>query len=274
MLRPCKLTGLESSYARPLRVALTALLALGLGACATSAAKNDIAKPEDPWEHWNRGVQNFNDKLDKYAFQPVARGYRWITPSWVDMGVTNFFSNLDDIGVFVNDFLQFKFAQGGQDMGRFMINTVAGVGGFVDVAKEVDLTKHKEDFDQTLAVWGVPSGPYLVLPFFGSSSPRHVFGLIGDSATNPVNFVAPMAVPLGSSVLRAVDMRGDFLSVGKVAEEAATDRYEFLRNAYFQERNYQVYDGNPPMDEEFERELEAEEAAATPAGSGSAGKGE
>jgi phospholipid-binding lipoprotein MlaA len=255
MYSPLKKPGSTTPCARSIRAPLVAVLAFGLGACATAT---NPPKPSDPWENWNRRVQSFNDTLDDYALKPIARGYRWITPSWVDLGVSNFFSNLDDVGVFVNDFLQFKFAQGGRDAGRFVINSVAGVGGFIDVASEVDLTKHKEDFDQTLAVWGVPSGPYVVLPLFGPSTPRHVLGLVGDSATNPVNFIAPMAIPLGSGALNAVDKRADFLSASKVAEEAATDPYEFIRNAYFQERNYQIHDGNPPEDEEFERELEAE----------------
>jgi phospholipid-binding lipoprotein MlaA len=245
-------TQMRLRHPRTTRPALSIVLALGLAACAETAVKN----PQDPWEDMNRSIQDFNDGLDDYVMKPIAEGYQWITPSVVDTGITNFFSNIDDIGVFVNDFLQFKWEQGGQDFGRFLVNSVAGIGGFVDVASELDLPKHKEDFDQTLAVWGVPAGPYLVLPVFGPGSPRHVLGLVGDSATNPINFVAPMAVPLITGTLNATDKRADFLSASKIADQAATDRYQFIRNAYIQERNYQIHDGNPPLDEDLEKELD------------------
>lgn len=238
----------------PAHDAVWAVLLIGsLTACSSEPTTNAM----DPWEDTNRSVQSFNDGVDDYVMKPVAEGYHWITPTVVDTGVTNFFSNIDDIGVFLNDFLQAKWMQGGQDAGRFFVNTVAGVGGFVDVASELDLPKHKEDFDQTLGVWGVPAGPYLVLPFFGPGSPRHVFGRLGDSATNPVNYVTPGLVPFLTGALSATDQRADLLSTGKIAEQAATDRYEFIRNAYLQERNYQIHDGDVPLDEEIQKELDA-----------------
>jgi phospholipid-binding lipoprotein MlaA len=239
------------------RAALVGLLAFSLTACAT-APKTD---PKDPWEDWNRDVQSFNDQVDQYVMEPVAKGYQWITPEFVDRGVTNFFSNIDDIAVFLNDFLQFKPAQGGQDVGRFLINSVAGLGGLFDVATYVDLPKHKEDFDQTLAVWGVPSGPYLVLPFLGPSTPRGLGGLVGDTTTNPLNYIAPMAVPFLTGTLHVTDQRADLQSASKIVDVAAQDRYAFIRNAYFQERADKIYDGNPPLDEELakeEREMDAE----------------
>ncbi|HUL13431.1 MAG TPA: VacJ family lipoprotein [Methylococcaceae bacterium] len=232
------------------RAALVTLLAFGLTACAT-ATKTD---PRDPWEDWNRDAQGFNDQLDEYVIKPVAKGYKWVAPEFVDRGVTNFFSNIDDIGVFLNDFLQFKPAQGGRDAGRFVINSVAGLGGFFDVATYLDLPKHKEDFDQTLAVWGVPSGPYLVVPFLGPNTPRGLGGLAGDTATNPLNYIAPMAIPFLTGTLNVTDQRADLESTSKIVDAAAADRYAFIRNAYFQERAYKIYDGNPPLDEELEKE--------------------
>ena len=229
--------------------AVVALLSLGLVSCATAPTTD----PRDPWEGWNRDVQGFNDDLDHYVLKPVARGYKWITPSFVDQGVTNFYSNLNDISVLLNDFLQFKPLQGGEDTGRFLINTVAGVGGFFDVASYLGLPKHKEDFDQTMAVWGVPSGPYLVLPIFGPSTPRGVGGLIGDSATNPINYFAPMVVPFVSGTLNLTDQKADHESDSKILDAAAQDRYEFIRNAYFQERADKIFDGNPPLDPEIEK---------------------
>ncbi len=232
---------------KKLMTQLGCLVLLGmLAGCAT------IAKdPQDPLEGWNRGVQTFNDNLDDYAMKPVARGYRWITPSFVDRGVTNFFSNINDIGVTLNDLLQFKIAQTGLDGSRFIVNTIAGVGGLIDVADMIDLPKHNEDFDQTLGVWGVPTGPYLVLPLFGPSSPRGVGGLIGDAAMNPISYVDSGIITGGLFAVNAADQRADNLSTEKIATEAAIDRYAFFKSAYFQHREYLIHDGNVPEGEDF-----------------------
>ena len=208
----------------------------------------NVKNPQDPYEDWNRGVQSFNDNLDDLAMKPVAKAYRWITPSFVDRGITNFFSNINDIGVTINDLLQFKMAQTGLDGSRFIVNTIAGVAGFVDVAAMIDLPKHNEDFDQTLGVWGVPTGPYLVLPFFGPSSPRGVGGMIGDAAMNPISYVDCGFITGGLFALNAADQRADNLSTERIATEAAIDRYEFFKSSYFQQRNYLVKDGNMPED--------------------------
>jgi len=234
---------------------LGCLVLLGiLEACATTAKD-----PQDPLEGWNRGVQTFNDKLDEYAMKPIAKGYQWITPSFVDTGVSNFFSNINDIGVTINDLLQFKIEQTGMDGSRFIVNTVAGVAGFVDVAAMIDLPKHNEDFDQTMGVWGIPSGPYLVLPFFGPSSPRGVGGLIGDAAMNPISYLDSGVVSSGLFGVNAVDLRADNLANEKVATEAALDRYAFFKSAYFQQRKYLIYDGNVPEEESDLLELDEED---------------
>ncbi|MCI0667707.1 MAG: VacJ family lipoprotein, partial [Methylococcaceae bacterium] len=146
-----------------------------LSGCATTTTPD----PRDPWEGWNRGVQSFNDTADDYVVKPVAEGYQWITPSFVDQGVTNFFNNIGDITVTINDFLQFKFGQGSEDFTRFLINTTLGVVGFVDVGTMLEFERHNEDFGQTLGAWGMPTGPYLVLPLLGPSTPREAFGLVG-----------------------------------------------------------------------------------------------
>lgn len=225
-----------------------------MSGCATTNNTND------PLEGWNRGVQSFNDKFDDYAMKPVAKGYQWIMPEFADEGVTNFFSNINDIAVTINDLLQFKLAQTGLDGSRFLVNTTAGVGGLIDVASMIDLPKHHEDFDQTLGVWGVPVGPYLVLPLLGPSSPRGVAGLVGDAAANPATYVGFSAFPgmsdaveagisSGMYVINGIDKRADNLATEKVVSEAAVDRYEFIKNAYFQRRNYLVNDGNVPEGE-------------------------
>lgn len=226
---------------------------VALGGCATVRSPD----PKDPWESWNRSVQSFNDTLDDYLMKPVAKGYQWITPDFVDQGVTNFFSNIDDIGVCANDLLQGKFMQSGMDGARFLVNTTAGVAGLIDVGSMIDLPKHNEDFDQTLGVWGVPTGPYLVLPLFGPSSPRGVFGLVGDAAMNPFTYVGfylnpewlGAAVSMGSGAVKVIDARADLLGMEKIATEAALDRYQFFRDAYLSNRNYLVNDGNVPEDD-------------------------
>ena len=229
---------------------LASVTLLGSLVACTGAVKDE----RDPLENWNRGVQSFNDHADEYVFRPLATGYRWITPYFVNEGVSNLFSNINDIGVTVNDLLQFKLTQTGLDGSRFLINSVAGVGGLVDVAEMLDLPKHKEDFDQTLGVWGVPMGPYVVLPFLGSSSPRAITGRLGDAAMNPVNYVGmgvlglnsgttASAISSGSFALKTLDARADHLGAEKVLNEDTDDRYEFLKNAYFQQRDYLVNDG-------------------------------
>ncbi|MGZ5054090.1 MAG: MlaA family lipoprotein [Methylobacter sp.] len=242
---------------RKLVAQLGCLVLLGiLEGCATT-----VKDPQDPWEGWNRGVQIFNDKFDDYAMKPIAEGYQWITPSFVDLGVSNFFSNINDIAVTINDLLQFKIEQTGMDGSRFIVNTVAGIAGFIDVAATMDLPKHNEDFDQTLGVWGIPTGPYLVLPFLGSSSPRGVGGLIGDGAMNPISYLIGSGVAGGLYVFNGVDLRADNLTNEKVASEAAVDRYSFFKSAYFQQRKYLIHDGNMPeesnlldIDEDVEKE--------------------
>ncbi len=241
----------KTAYMFKLKASVLVCLALSVAACAT-ANKSD---PRDPWEGWNRGVQSFNDGLDDYFMKPIAKGYQKVTPEFVDRGVTNFFSNVEDIAVVINDLLQFKLMQTGQDTGRFLVNTVMGLGGLVDVASKLDLPKHNEDLDQTLAVWGLPSGPYFVVPLVGPSTPRGVFGLAGDTAVNPLNWIVPATVPYSTGALHTIDTRADLLSATKIVDEASVDRYEFIRNAYFQDRNYKIYDGNPPPSSE-EAELE------------------
>lgn len=238
------------------------VLPLLLNACATSP--QTAPDPRDPWEGWNRSVQSFNDDLDEYAMKPIAKGYRWVMPSFADKAVSNFFSNIDDIGVTINDFLQGKFAQSGQDASRFLVNTTAGIAGLIDVASMIDLNKHKEDFDQTLGVWGVPTGPYMVLPFFGPSTSRGIGGLMGDAAMNPISYVGTPIVSGGLFVLNATDVRADYLGLEKVATEAALDRYQFFRDSYFSQRRYLVLDGNVPeddIDDGFLLELDEEEEA-------------
>ncbi len=253
-----------STGTRTLPIPVLLILTL-LSGCA-SAPSSEV-KESDSLEGWNRGTQSFNDTLDDNILKPVARGYQKITPQPVDESITNFFSNINDIGITVNDLFQLKLLQGGMDLSRFLINTTVGVAGFFDVAQKINLPKHNEDFGQTLGFWGVPSGSYLVLPFFGPSSPRDTVGLVGDALLNPLTYVsvfggaAVNAATAGSKVLDVTDTRSDMLSSEKVLDEAAVDRYDFIKNAYQQRRQYLIHDGNPPeedVDDLFQDELSQE----------------
>lgn len=231
-------------------ILIAIILPLVFSGCTTI----EIADPGDPWENVNRNIQSFNDGLDDYAMKPVAKGYRWIMPGFVDTAVTNVFSNIDDIGVTINDSLQGKFKQAGMDAARFIVNTIAGVAGLIDVASMIDLPKHDEDFGQTLGYWGVPTGPYMVLPFFGPSSPRGIGGLVGDAAMNPISYLG-LAVPYVSSgifAVNAIDKRADNLGTEKIATEASVfGRYEFFRDAYIAKRKSLVLDGNITEDDDL-----------------------
>jgi len=220
--------------------------------------------PDDPWEDWNRSTQNFNDGVDDYVLNPLATGYIFITPQPVDTGITNFFSNIDDVSVTINNLLQAKFVNACSDFARFLINTTAGVGGFIDVATMIDLTKHNEDFGQTLAVWGVPQGPYLVLPFAGPSSPRGTGGLVGDVLLDPITYtvfgnVTVRVIGTAAKLVRAVDQRAGFKSTVSFLDEAAFDRYSFIKNSYLQNREYLIMDGNVPDKEPFDPFIDYEE---------------
>lgn len=229
----------------------TCVISSLLSGCATSTASYSKS---DPWEGWNRDVHDFNKDFDDTILKPLAKGYQDVTPNPVDESITNIFSNINDIGVTINDFLQFKFVQGGMDASRFLVNTTVGLVGIFDVAKLIDLPKHDEDFGQTLGVWGVPSGNYMVLPFIGGSSPRDALGLLGDALFNPLTYVsffggfAANAASAAATGVDVTDSRSDLMQSEKIIDEASVDRYDFVKNAYIQRRDYLVYDGNPPED--------------------------
>jgi len=221
--------------------------AAALGGCAS-------ASPGDPFEPVNRAVFRFNDVLDENVSQPVARGYQAVLPELVRAGVTNFFSNLGDVWIGVNDLLQGKVYETASDVMRISMNTVLGLGGLLDVASSAQLQKHDEDFGQTLGRWGVPPGPYLVVPFFGPSDLRDGVGLAVDLSFSPIPSVAHAAGPTGHWMLvqngmiglNLINTRANLLRAGDLASMAAIDRYSFFRGAYQQRRRNQVYDGNPP----------------------------
>ncbi|GAB3469543.1 MlaA family lipoprotein [Azotobacter salinestris] len=197
---------------------------------------------EDPWEGVNRAIFRFNDTLDAYFLKPVAKGYQAITPQFLEDGVHNVYRNIGDVGNLANDLLQAKFHDAGVDSSRLLLNSTLGVVGFFDVATKMGLDRNDEDFGQTLGAWGVQSGPYVVLPFFGPSTVRDAGGLVVDSYTKPYPYmdddIRTRNIMFG---LNVVDTRASLLSAEKLI---TGDKYVFIRNAYLQNREFKVQDGN------------------------------
>lgn len=233
-----------------LLIVIFACVALLTSACASLDGPTD---PHDPFEAYNRSMYNFNDKFDKTIAKPVAEVYRDIVPRPVNKGITNFFSNLEDVTILINDLLQLKFLQATQDSARIVFNTTIGLFGLIDVASHMELPKHNEDFGQTLGYWGVPPGPYFVLPFFGSGTIRDTTGRGVDYlAFDPLfNQLEKESVSWNLFTLDFIDFRADLLGASKILDTAALDPYLFVREAYLQRRLNFVYDGNPP-EEDFE----------------------
>lgn len=249
-----------------MNIKVLTLLALVPWLFTGCASINGPADPRDPLESYNRAAFIFNDNVDQYVLKPVAQGYDAVTPDPIQKGVSNFFSNIDDVLVIFNDLLQLKFTQFASDTGRLIINTTLGLGGLIDWASDMGLEKHDEDFGQTLGYWGVPEGPYFVVPFLGPSTIRDVSGDIVDTAEfDPVwqqlheGFPTVRRDESTAWTLKAVktiDTRASLLRAEKILDEAALDRYSFIREAYLQRRLNLVHDGNPPQQEAIFDEAE------------------
>jgi phospholipid-binding lipoprotein MlaA len=227
-----------------LAILSTLLLASG---CATTGGNSN---PADPWEGLNRATYGFNDALDKAVLKPVAQGYEKVVPQFARAGVTNFFENIGDVDTGINNLLQGKFAQGGSDLGRFAFNSVFGIFGLWDVATPLGLEKHYEDFGQTLGWWGMPPGPYLVIPLFGPSTLRDAPAKYVDSYAGYYPYVDDIAVRNSLFGIGIVSTRANLLQSEKILDEAALDKYSFVRDAWLQRRRSQVYDGSPPREKE------------------------
>jgi phospholipid-binding lipoprotein MlaA len=221
------------------------LLAGALSGCATSGGN-----PADPLEPFNRAMFSFNDTVDGAVIKPVAKGYRAVVPGIVRTGVSNFFANLEDVWICMNNLLQAKFEEGFQDFGRVIFNSTLGIAGLFDVASGAGFQKHNEDFGQTLGRWGVGSGPYLVLPILGPSTIRDGTALLVDTKADLVFHID--GVPTHNSLYasRAISNRANLLDTSDVIEQAALDKYSFVRDAWLQRRRSLVYDGNPPREKE------------------------
>lgn len=231
------------------RLILVCLVFFSLSACATTNGTRGDSS-HDPWEGFNRAIFSFNEGLDRVLIMPVAKGYEAIVPTPVNTIVTNFFNNIGDLMISANNLLQGKVRDSASDLGRVVLNSTLGIGGLIDVATGMTLEKHNEDFGQTFGRWGFGEGPFVVLPFFGASTVRDTFGLAADMPLDPVSWVSPDVVRFSAAGVRLVDARSDLFSAEKIAEAGAIDKYSYLRDAYLQRRQYLIYDGLPPREEE------------------------
>jgi phospholipid-binding lipoprotein MlaA len=248
------------------KVLLAAGMGLTLAGCATMRAPDE----RDPWEPVNRATFEVNETLDRALLKPVAEGYRFVLPSEVRTGVRNFFANLNDPWIAVNQLLQGKVEEALSDVWRFIVNSTFGIGGIFDIASDMQMPKHNEDFGQTMAVWGLPFGPYLVLPVLGPSSGRDGIGaFVGAYAYVPwfgpewFDFNHRVTWRTSLTSLDFIQVRASLLDATTALDQAALDRYAFVRNAYFQRRRNLIYDGNPPAEKR-----PAEPAEEAPARSG------
>jgi len=249
-----KIMSLLASMARR-RAAALAVAALALGALA-GCASGPNANPRDPFEPFNRKMLEFNEAVDSVALKPAATAYREAVPPLARIGVNNFFSNLRDVWSGVNSLLQLKLQNAAENFLRFEVNTVFGLAGILDIASELNIERHTEDLGQTLGRWGVPAGPYLMLPFFGPSTVRDAIALPVDRRADPLSHVEGWDARWSLYVLRAVDMRANLLRVTSVVGEAALDKYSFTRDAYLQRRRAEIFESRPSAGDGKEPPLE------------------
>jgi phospholipid-binding lipoprotein MlaA len=218
-----------------------------LTGCASTQQGERLANI-DPFEPMNRVIFSFNEKADEFLIKPVAEAYKFVLPEFVRTGVTNFFGNINDVLIAANNLLQGKPSEAANDIGRFLVNSTIGVLGLFDVATDMGLDKNREDFGQTLGVWGFSDGPYVVLPIFGPSNVRDTVGFVVDLETDFIlnSDKLNRDQKIGSTVLRVINRRADLLDAGQLLDDAAFDKYSFMRDGYLQRRRNQIYDGNPP----------------------------
>lgn len=234
-------SGSSRPFGVPFRtLALVAALLMSSPALATEETVND------PFEGFNRAMFSVNETLDRYALRPVAQAYDAGVPLPVKSSVGNFFGNVGEVWVGANSALQGKGGEAGSSLMRFLINSTVGILGLFDVASEMGIYRGNEDFGQTLAVWGVGDGPYLFFPVIGPRTTRDTFAWAVDTSVDPVNLIHPESARLATTAVRVVDIRAGLLPADKVVEQAALDKYAYVRDAYLQRRQNLIHDGNPP----------------------------
>ncbi len=222
----------------------------------------------DPWESYNRVIYDTNDKTDKAVLKPIAETYRDYTHHSIQSGISNFYNNIDDVAVAMNDVLQAEVKRASTDITRILLNSTIGIFGLRDIAGELGYEKNNEDFGQTLAVWGVSSGPYFVLPLFGPSTVRDTTGIIVDSFLDPLYYIEDDGVRYGLLALKVLNLRTKLLSTSSTLEIAALDPYEFTRDAYLQRRAYLISNGKDMPEEDnaddFDDDLDMDDLEEEP----------
>jgi phospholipid-binding lipoprotein MlaA len=216
-----------------------------LAGCATGPNAN----PRDPLEPFNRAMFSFNEGVDRVVAKPAAEVYVAVTPQLLRQGVTNFFSNLGDLWTGVNSALQLSGQKAGESFTRFGVNTFLGLGGLLDVASEAGIPRHREDFGQTLGRWGMPTGPYLVVPLWGPTTVRDAAVIPVDAKGNLVSRINPAADRTAATVLNLVNTRARLLGAERLFNEIALDKYTFARDTFLQRRRNDVFDGDPSKDD-------------------------
>jgi phospholipid-binding lipoprotein MlaA len=247
---------------------LAALVIVALAGCQTiREGRGGPGQRLDPWENWNRKVFNFNEDLDRAVLKPVATAYTNVLPQPVRRGVSNFYNNFSDAWSAINNMLQGKIQAGFEDATRVGTNTLFGLFGILDVASEMGLEHHYEDFGQTLGRYGVGAGAYVVLPVLGPSTVRDAPALLlVDRLGTPGAFFDETSAKVGLYVLQIINTRSSLLGATNVIDEISLDKYTFIRDAYLQRRRSLVYDGDVPE----EKPAAPEDAASAPAGAGAA----
>jgi len=238
-------------------IALIASLALLASGCATqhpAAAKEDRS-PADPWEPLNRRISAFNDNVDRFTFKPLAKGYEKVIPSPIRRGINNFSKNLLGPLFIINNFLQGKGRRGFSETGRFLANSTLGIGGLFDVGQAMGMETYREDFGETLAVWGVPDGPFVVVPILGPRTLRDAVMIPLNFAADPSYYIDDDAIRWSLYGIRAIDVRAQLFAAEALIEDSF-DRYLTVRESYLQNRQYLIYDGDPPEDDDFYDDFE------------------
>lgn len=229
-----------------MKMSANALLAAGFSALLLSGCATTASNPKDPHESFNRAMFEVNEAVDTVVAKPLAKGYDAAVPLPAKAAVGNFFGNVGDLFIGVNNGLQGKPRDGASDIARLLINSTVGIFGLFDVASEIGFDKHDEDFGQTFARWGVGDGGYVFLPIIGPRTVRDTVGFAVDTYADPVNHIRHIPARNSAIALRFVDVRASLLPSDKVVEEAALDKYAYIRDAYLQRRRSQIYDGKPP----------------------------
>ncbi|HEX8011219.1 MAG TPA: VacJ family lipoprotein [Casimicrobiaceae bacterium] len=230
---------------------LSRRIGLPLAVCAALLAGCAVApNKDDPFEPWNRAMFEVHDKVDGAVVKPIAQAYVAVVPEMIRTGVSNFFGNIDDLFTGINNVLEGRGNQAGDDFGRVLLNSTFGMGGVLDLASMMGIPKDKKDFGITFGKWGAPPGPYFFVPLFGPTTLRDGTGSVVRFLIGPIGYIGEIPVRNTLYGVGYLDTRAQALSAESVLETAAIDRYRFLRNAYLKNRRFQVYEGKPPPEED------------------------